>query len=28
LEEFIGVWEVDVLVNNRKIGTENFEVVC
>ena len=28
LEEFIGLWTVDILINNRKIATKSFEVIC
>ena len=28
LEEFIGEWTVEVRINNKKISTKNFEVVC
>jgi len=28
LEEFIGLWSVDILINNRKIATKSFEVIC
>jgi len=28
LEEFIGPWTVEVKINNKKISTKSFEVVC
>ncbi len=28
LEEFIGPWSVEVRINNKKIATKQFEVVC
>lgn len=28
LEEFIGLWEIDVRVDGKRIGKENFEVSC
>jgi len=28
LEEFVGPWTVDILINNRKISSKSFEVIC
>lgn len=28
LEEFVGPWTVEVIINNKKISTKSFEVVC
>jgi len=28
LEEFIGPWTVEVRINNKKISTKRFEVIC
>lgn len=28
LEEFVGPWTVEVRINNKKISTKSFEVVC
>lgn len=28
LEEFIGPWTVEVRINNKKISTKHFEVIC
>ncbi len=28
LEEFIGPWSVEVRINDRKISTKSFEVIC
>jgi len=28
LEEFIGLWNVEIRVNGREISTQSFEVIC
>ena len=28
LEEFVGPWSVEIRINNKKIATKHFEVVC
>lgn len=28
LEEFVGPWTVEVRINNQKIASKNFEVIC
>jgi hypothetical protein len=28
LEEFVGPWTVEVRINNQKISTKNFDVIC